>query len=126
MLQRPELIDSAAEKVSPTDFDELELADIYSLILLLREEESSLSPSQLIDKVDGSTRKEMIAALAAHDFHGSDLNQVYSDLVNGFHKRHRLKRMNELKRLLGDAERDNDKEQIDFYMNEIKQLRQEV
>ena len=126
LLQRPELIDSAAEKVSPTDFDEQELADIYSLILLLREEESSLSPSQLIDKVDGNTRKEMIAALAAHDFHGSDLNQVYSDLVNGFHKRHRLKRMNELKRLLGDAERDNDKEQIDFYMNEIKQLRQEV
>jgi DNA primase len=126
LLQRIELIHSAAEKVAPTDFEEEALADIYGLILLLHEEDQPLSPAPLIDKVDSAAKKELIAALAAKDFHGTDLSQLFTDLVLGFHKRHRIKRMNELKRLLRDAEKENDQSQIDFYMNEIKHLRQEI
>lgn len=126
LLQQQDLIDSAAEKVAPTDFEEPELADIYSLMLLLREEDQSLGPAQLIDKIEVASKKELVAELAARDVHHADMLKFYADLVNGFHRRHRMKRMTELKRLLGDAERENDKSQIDFYLNEIRHLRQET
>lgn len=126
LLQRNEFVQSAAEKVAPADFEDQALADIYNLILLLHEDEHSLSPAQLIDKVEGAANKELIAALAAKDFHGSDLEHVYNDLVTAFHKRHRAKRLIDLKRLLREAEQENNESQINFYMNEIKLLRQEV
>ncbi len=126
LLQRSEYVQSAAEKVAPTDFEDEALSDIYSLILLLHEDEQPLSPSQLIDKVAETTKKELIAALAAKDFQNTDLNQVYTDLVIAFHRRHRTKRMTELKRLLKEAELENDEDRINFYMNEIKLLRQEL
>ena len=126
LLQRSELVQSAAEKVAPTDFEDQTLADIYSLILQLHEDDQPPTPSQLIDKVSETPKKELIAALAAKDFQSSDLNQVYTDLVIAFHRRHRTKRMTELKRLLKEAETENDEEQINYYMNEIKLLRQEL
>ncbi len=126
LLQRVELVHSAAEKVAPADFEEQALAEIYELILSKHEEDQPLSPASLIDKFDKAAPKELIAALAAKDFHGSDLSQLFTDLVQGFHKRHRMKRMNELKRLLREAEKENDQSQIDFYMNEIRHLRQEI
>ncbi len=126
LLQRSEYVQSAAEKVAPTDFEDEALSDIYGLILLLHEDEQPLSPSQLIDKVAETTKKELIAALAAKDFQNTDLNQVYTDLVIAFHRRHRTKRMTELKRLLKEAELENDEDRINFYMNEIKLLRQEL
>lgn len=126
LLQRSEFVQSAAEKVAPTDFEDEALSDIYGLILLLHEDEQPLSPSQLIDKVSESNKKELIAALAAKDFQNTDLNQVYTDLVIAFHRRHRTKRQTELKRLLKQAELENDEEQIKFYMNEIRLLRQEL
>ncbi len=126
LLQRSELVQSAAEKVAPTDFDDQALADIYILILLLHEQDQPPTPAQLIDKVTTSAQKELIAALAAKDFHGTDLHQAYTDLVIAFHRRHRNKRLTELKRLLKEAESENDLDQINFYMNEIKLLRQEL
>ncbi len=126
LLQRSEFVQSAAEKVAPTDFEDEALSDIYSLILLLHEDEQPLSPSQLIDKVAETTKKELIAALAAKDFQNTDLSQVYTDLVVAFHRRHHTKRMTELKRLLKEAELENDEDRINFYMNEIKLLRQEL
>ncbi len=126
LLQREDLIDSAAEKVAPTDFEESDLSELYSLILLLREEEMPISAAQLIDKVDSLARKQLIAELAAHDFHKADMELLFTDLVHGFHRRHRDRRMTELKRLLQQAESEKNEDQIKFYMKEIRQLHTEA
>ncbi len=126
LLQREDLIDSAAEKVAPTDFEDSDLSELYSLVLLLREEEMPISAAHLIDKVDSLARKQLIAELAAHDFHKADLELLFSDLVNGFHRRHRDRRMAELKRLLQQAENERNEDQIKFYMKEIRQLHTEA
>lgn len=125
LLQREDLIDAAAEKVAPSDFEDQDLAELYSLIQLLREEELPVSASHLIDKVDSLVRKQLLAELAALDFHNADLDTLFTDLVNGFHRRHRDRRMAELKRLLVQAETARDDKQIEFYLKEIRHLRQE-
>ncbi len=122
LLQHGQLIDAAIEKIAPSQFADELLAEIYSLIVLLREEDLPIAPSQLIDKVESTTKRERIAELAALDFGEVDLDQLFNDLLTAFEIRYRQARLRELKRLLADAEREQNDDQIKFYMKEIKAL----
>ncbi len=126
LLQQPSYIDSAAEKIAPTDLEDTDLSEIYSLILLLRSEDQPVEPAAIIDKVDSAARKTLIAELAAHEFHHDELPQMYSDLVAAFHRRHREARISELKRSLQQAESEKNTDRIEFYLEEIRQLQREA
>ncbi len=122
LLQQPVHVDAATDRIAPEQFGDEVLGEIYSLIVLLREEEIAITPSQLIDKVESAAKKERIAELAALDFGDVDFDRLFQDLLTAFEIRYRQERLRELKRLLADAERDENEEQVKFYMNEIKSL----
>jgi DNA primase len=126
LLARPDLIPGVSEKIAPSDFEDQTLADVYSLMVLLTEEEMVVTPAGLIDRVEGTTKKETIASLAAHDFGTMDLSLLLTDVVRGFNRRLLDRRLAEYKRLLAEAETEKDQEKIDYYLNEIRQLKAEV
>ena len=125
LLARPNLIDAAADRIAPTDFEDSQLADIYGLMTLLREEQIPLSASSLIDKVENLANRERVASLAARDFAESDLSAMFSDLTNAFDKRTRDRRIAQYKQLLQEAESEKDSDRINFYLGEIRRLKAE-
>lgn len=125
LLTKPDLISSFAEKISPSDMEDQTLADIYSLMILLHEEEIPVTPAGLIDQVESTAKKERIASLAAKDFGSADLVAYGNDLVHGFDRRLMDRRVAEYKRLLKQAEEERDEDKISFYLSEIRHIKSE-
>ena len=125
LLARPELLESASDRIAPTDFEDNQLADIYGLMTLLREEQVAVSASSLIDKVENPASRERIAALATRDFGDADLQAMYTDLVNALDKRARDRRRDQYKRLRSEALESGDTKMENYYAAQIKMLDQE-
>ncbi len=125
LLTSPDLIDAAIDRIAPTDFDDNQLADIYSLMSLLREEQLPVTASSLIDKIENVTVRERLASLAARDFADSDLTAMFNDLLRAFDKRIKDKQIGLFKKLLQEAETEKDSDRMSFYLSEIQRLKSE-
>jgi DNA primase len=125
LLSRPDLVEAAVDRIAPIDFEDSQLADYYSLMALLHEEQQAISASALIDKIETVAGRERLAALAARDFDEADLTVMFNDLMQAFAKRQLDRRISQFKKLLQEAESENDRERVNFYLSEIQRLKAE-
>jgi DNA primase len=122
ILNFPDYVDIALEKLSPDDFQDKSLAGIFEIINREYHTRGRFSVDRLIDKIDDVSEVSKITQLANTDWNGSRISQIMNDYVEKILSFKNEREIDELKAKLKLAEKNGDTETADELIGRIADL----
>ncbi len=126
LLSHPELIAQCAGTVDRSLFIDEDNAQIFNVIWTLHEEGLNINIPDLFDRVGQNGLRQRLSEIALIDFEANDADSMIEMHLKKFRQISIKKRINELKKLIGDPKEQEDLLKIENLTREFQNLKLEV
>ncbi len=122
MMDDREICDSAANEISADIFQEEEIRRLFERIYLVRQSGGPKNWPEWLDLIPHEALKEKIISVLDFEWSSEDKKKAYRDCRDQMKKKNRLRRLEDLRRKIMDAERAGDPEGMRAWTQEYQKL----
>jgi DNA primase len=122
LLSNPEMLAQSRSVVDSEMFVDEANGRLYALLVKLSGDGVPADTSGLFDKLDNEEQRRRLSEIALIEQDNSNIDVLYQEYLKGFKLINVKKRREELKRLIGEAERQADRQKIDELTREFQNL----
>jgi DNA primase len=126
ILSHPELYSKSREIVNIDLFTESENAEIYNEIDKLRRSGQEITISNLFDRINKNGLRSRLSEIVYNFSDPVDWEEAYITYIDKFKSISNKRKLEELKQLIGEAERQSDLDKIESLTREFQNLKSKV
>jgi replicative DNA helicase len=126
IISHPELYGRCLDVVDGSLFGESENARIFEIIARVQSSGKEISVSNLFDEIGSNGLRDRLSEIAFMEQSFADWETVFEDCMKRFKKINIKKRLDELKGLIIEADRESDRKKLELLTREFHKLEAEV
>jgi DNA primase len=126
IISHPELYGRCLDLVDGSLFAESENARIFEIIASMQSSGKEISVSNLFDEIGSNGLRDRLSEIAFMEQSFADCETVFEDCMKRFRKINIKKRLDELKGLIIEADRESDRKKLELLTREFHKLEAEV
>ncbi|MBI3307302.1 MAG: DNA primase [Candidatus Omnitrophica bacterium] len=122
MMEDIEIRDGALRELTESDFKDSKFSGLFKMLSSLHAQNSSLSWSQLLNRLEDEGMKERLIACISLEWTPEKKSKAFKDCLSRIKNRQLEKRLEELRRLVAKAEHEKDLAGVDRLASEYRDL----
>lgn len=126
IISHPELYGRSLEVVDGSLFSDSENARIFEIIAGVQSSGKEISVSNLFDEIGSNGLRDRLSEIAFMEHSFTDWETVFEDCMKRFRKINIKRRLDELKSLIVEADKESDREKLELLTREFHKLEAEV
>jgi len=126
IISHPELYGRSLELVDGSLFSDSENARIFEIIAAVQSSGKEISVSNLFDEIGSNGLRDRLSEIAFMEHSFGDWDTVFDDCMKRFRKINIKRRLDELKSLIVEADKESDREKLELLTREFHKLEAEV
>lgn len=126
IISHPELYGRSLELVDGSLFSDSENARIFEIIAGVQSSGKEISVSNLFDEIGSNGLRDRLSEIAFMEHSFTDWETVFEDCMKRFRKINIKRRLDELKSLIVEADKESDREKLELLTREFHKLEAEV